>query len=98
MSYLGVSLNESKTVNVSKKNRRTLVGLNLSNNGRASVGRDEKRRLRASLHSLCNGRLPAEDVPRLRGMLAFVYSVDPEFVMALCIKHGFSSINEIGNQ
>ncbi len=98
MAYLGVSLNESKTVNVSKKNRRTLVGLNLANNGTVSVGRDEKRRLRASLHSLCNGRLPVEEVSRLRGMLAFVYSVDPEFVMALCIKYGFSNINEIGNQ
>jgi len=95
MAYLGVSLNEAKTVNVSKKNRRTLVGLNLANDGAVSVGRQEKRRLRAAINALVHGRLLPEEVARLRGKLAFVYSVDPKFVTNLCARNGFTSISEI---
>lgn len=95
LSYLGLRINEEKTVNVSKKNRRTLVGLTLSNDCAVSVGRQEKRRLRAMLDALCNGRLAQKDVDQLRGKLAFVHSIDPVFVQKLCEKYGFSCIASI---
>ncbi|AIO33207.1 reverse transcriptase family protein [Burkholderia cenocepacia] len=88
-------LNESKTVNVSKKNRRTLVGLTLSNEGSVSIGRDEKRRLRAMMHALTEGRLDVTSVSLLRGKLAFAQSIDSVFVSQLCRRHGFSSVKDI---
>ncbi|VWB81602.1 reverse transcriptase [Burkholderia lata] len=96
LSYLGLSLNEGKTVNVSKKNRRVLVGLVLANNGVVSIGREEKRRLRATMHRLVQGALPADEVAHFRGQLAFVYSIDPAFVTSLCARYDFPNVGSIG--
>lgn len=96
LSYLRISLNDQKTVNVSRKRRRTLVGLTLSNEGGVSIGREEKRRLRATFHAFSEGRLSMEEVGRMRGKLAYAYGVDPQFVLDLCKKYGFTRIGDIG--
>lgn len=93
--YLGLRFNEEKKVNVSKKRRRTLVGLTLGNDGKVSIGRDEKRRLRAALFQLSRGETPPEGTGRIRGRMAFIYSIDPEFVREACERYGFASISEI---
>lgn len=93
--YLSLNLNPEKTVNVSKKRRRMLVGLTLANDGNVSIGRDAKRRLRASLHAHTQGHLPDEEVSRLAGMLSFVWSIDPGFVEGLCHKYGFTRISDL---
>ncbi|WP_434108859.1 retron St85 family RNA-directed DNA polymerase [Paraburkholderia caffeinilytica] len=95
LSYLGLTLNASKTVNVSTKSRRVLVGLVLSNSGVASIGREEKRKLRAMMHALSQGKLLPEEVGQLRGKLAFVQSIDTEFVSTLCTRYGFSKVSDI---
>ncbi len=97
MSYLGLKFNEEKTVNVSTKSRRTLVGLTLSNEGHVSIGRDAKRRLRAAMHSCVNGNLTADEVMKLRGTLSFVLSVDSKFVKELCARYGFRSVQDVGS-
>jgi RNA-directed DNA polymerase len=96
LAYLGLSLNAEKTVNVSKKRKRTLVGLTLSNDGDVSVGREEKRRLRAMFHAFSKGELPSAEIGRLRGKLAYLYGVDPEFVMSLCRRYGVVNVGDIG--
>ncbi len=96
LTYLGLSLNESKTINVSTKRRRTLVGLTLSNQGQASIGRDAKRALRATLHKLTTGELPSSEVANLKGWLAFAYAVDPAFVKSLLARYGYASIKHLG--
>ncbi len=95
LQYLALRLNDEKTVNVSTKNRRTLVGLNLSNDGIASIGREAKRNIRASMHQLSKGLLSPIQIATLRGNLAFIYSIDPDFVMFLCSRYGFNKINEV---
>lgn len=95
LDYLGLRLNEEKTVNVSKKHRRELVGLVISNQGKVSLGREEKHRLRAALHALSLGKLSATEVTKLRGQLAFSLSIDHEFVVALCAKYGFGKVSEL---
>ncbi len=95
ISYLPLILHPDKTVNVSKKRRRLLVGLTLANDGNVSIGREEKRRLRAALHAYTQGRLPCDEVARLVGMLSFVWSIDPKFVENLCQRHGFSRISDL---
>ena len=94
-SYLGLVLNEEKTVNVSQKNRRTLVGLTLSNAGNVSVGRDAKRLIRAQMHRASQGQLSVVEFLSLKGRLAFLLSVDPEFVHSLCSKYGFSNVEAV---
>lgn len=94
-SYLGLRLNKEKTINVSKKFRRELVGLVISNQGNVSLGREEKRRLRAAVHSLVHGKLGIEQAMQLRGQLAFCLSVDKDFVISLCKRHGFDRVSEL---
>ncbi|MDA8120921.1 MAG: retron St85 family RNA-directed DNA polymerase [Gammaproteobacteria bacterium] len=95
LDYLGITINKEKTVNVSKKHRRILTGLILSNGGAASIGREEKRRLRAAMHTLARSGLPGEAVAHLRGKLAFLYSIDAEFVRHLCTRYGFPNVAAI---
>ena len=96
LSYLKISLNEEKTVNVSKKRRRTLVGLILSNEGSVSVGREEKRALRAAFHTYSKGGLSPEEVGRLRGKLSYILGIDQNFVLNLCKKYGVGRVADIG--
>lgn len=95
LSYLQLTLNPSKTVNVSKKYRRELVGLVLSNDGKVSLGREEKRRLRAAVNALAHGKLDAIAAAKLKGQLAFSMSIDKEFVLKLCRKYEASSVAEL---
>lgn len=95
MKYLHLSLNEAKTVNVSRKHRRTLTGLTLSNTGAASIGREKKRVLRAALYALSKGKEPEMPVTYIRGMLAFVYSLDKAWVIKIIQRYGFNSIEDI---
>lgn len=95
LSYLGLTINRQKTVNVSKKFRRELVGLVISTQGQVSLGREEKRRLRAAVHALSLNKLSIEDVSKLRGQLAFSLSIEPKFVMQLCARHGISRPSDI---
>ena len=97
LDYLGLQLNDEKSINVSKKNRRTLVGLTLSNDGRASIGREAKRQLRLAVHRAALRTLAPSEVANLQGRLAFTYGVDPEFVDVLLSRYGFTSIASIGD-
>ncbi len=97
LPYLGLTLNEQKTVNVSKKFRRELVGLVISNQEKVSLGREEKRRLRAAVHALVLGKLNEEQSMQLRGQLAFSLSIDRDFVTALCKRHGFNRVCDLAH-
>jgi retron-type reverse transcriptase len=98
LTYLGLRLNEEKTVNVSTKTRRSLVGLVLSNSGKVSIGRDAKRELRLAMHHAAREVLGAQQINNLRGRLSFAYSIDPHFVDNLLLRYGLKSIEQIGNK
>lgn len=93
---LGLTLNESKTVNVSTKFRRSLVGLTLANDGAVSIGRAQKRILRSAVHSVTRGLALEMPISRLQGLLANAYGVDPVWVVSLCERYGFPDISSIG--
>lgn len=78
-----LTLNTDKTVFTSKKHHRQLTGLVLSNAGTASVGREKKRTIRAMAHHYKQGTLSQEEHGRLRGWLAFMMSIDREFVRTI---------------
>jgi retron-type reverse transcriptase len=76
-------LNEEKTVFTSKKHHRQLTGLTLTNEGKASIGRDKKREIRAMAHHYKLGKLKSEDLSKLRGWIAFTLSIDKAFVQTI---------------
>ena len=95
LSYLGLTVNEEKTVHVSRKHRRSLVGLTLTNEGEASVGRRMKREFRLLLHKASTGNLPADQYATLRGRLAFAHAIDGDAVQMLLKRYGFNNICEV---
>lgn len=73
-------INEDKTVLATAKYRRQVTGLVLANDGKISIGRDKKRVIRAALHRAQHDRLTEQELSHLCGMIAFIKSVEPEFV------------------
>jgi len=90
-----LTLNLDKLVRVSKKKSRRITGLVISNEGKVSLGHDKKRQLRASVHHFVTGRLSIEQSLELRGMLAYVNSVEPSFLARLSRKYGSEVIRRI---
>lgn len=76
-------INETKTVYTSRKHRRLLTGLILTNSGTPSIGRDKKRLIRSMAHHYMLGSLKPEENSKLRGWIAFTMSVDKAFVESI---------------
>jgi len=89
-------LNNKKTRYMGPKRRRKVTGLVIGN-GKAGIGRQEERRIRASIYSLIvksKGTIDTEAVTRLRGYFCYIKSVDSErqnrlsgYTERLCLKH-----------
>jgi RNA-directed DNA polymerase len=88
-------LNESKTVLATRKYKRQVTGLILSNDGAVSLGHRRKREIRAALHYYMHGRLDFESQAKLAGTLAFVNNVEPEFLRRLRQKYGGDLISRL---
>jgi retron-type reverse transcriptase len=95
LSFPTLKLNERKTVFGSKAHRRLVTGLILTNAGEVSLGRDNKRRIRAQIHHLLQGKLSDTEKNHLRGMLAFARDVEPMFVERMENKYGKQAIKGI---
>jgi RNA-directed DNA polymerase len=90
-----LTLNSDKLVRVSKKQARRITGLVITNDAKVSLGREKKRRIRASVHHFVMGQLNEEECLKLRGMLAYVKSVEPSFLARLRKKYGADTIRRI---
>jgi hypothetical protein len=90
-----LKLNNDKTVFTSRKRRRVVTGITLTSDRRISLGRDNKRYLRSSVHSYLSGALRPDEITRLRGRLAFAASVEPRFIASLEAKFGAGSMSEV---
>lgn len=91
-------INERKTVHATRKYHRGVTGLTLSNDGRVTIGKKKKRHLHAAVYSALNGKLNDENLQSLCGQLAFVNSVEPEFIDVLRRRYGPEIIKVIQNQ
>lgn len=90
MHYPVLSVNESKTVYISKRYQRRVTGLVLANDGRVTVGRHRKRIIRSQLHKNGYGQLNLEERNELRGWLAFLADVEPDYHEVLRMKYSKS--------
>ncbi len=90
-----LTINQEKIVRVSKRDARRVTGLVLTNDRKVSLGREEKRRIRAWVHHFVTNRLDADQVLKLRGMLSYVNSVEPAFMRRLRKKYGADTITRL---
>lgn len=72
-------INERKRVAVGRGAALRVTGLTLANDGRVTVGRERKRGVRAGAERYVRGQLDPARVEVLKGEIAFVLSVEPDF-------------------
>lgn len=85
-------LNDRKRVAAGRGTAMRVTGLTLANDGRVTVGRIRKRGVRAGIHKYLLGRLPDEEISKLKGELAFVLDVEPDFASVLVATYGASIV------
>lgn len=86
-------LNKKKTIHSSKKHLRKITGLVLTPEGNISLGRGNKRKVRSLIFQWSS--LPDNERLSLKGYLAFVSSVEPDFINRLCKKYGSKKVYDI---
>jgi len=90
-----LAINERKTVFTSRKRRRLVTGLVLTSVGTVSIGRGKKKHIRSLVNSYVHGNATPEEVSYLRGYLAFVKSVEPNFIDRMRKKYGNDAIDQL---
>jgi retron-type reverse transcriptase len=95
MDHPRLTVNTEKTVHASIGVGRRVTGLVLTNEGNISLGREKKRLIRAQVHQFLVGGLNLEEARKLRGMLAFVNSVEPSFIERLKVHYGSAEIDRV---
>jgi hypothetical protein len=88
MKSPSLSLNESKTILATKKYKRFVTGLILTNDGKVSLGHDRKRKIRAALKHYADQRLSIQEQAKLAGLIAFANDVERDFVFRMERKYG----------
>lgn len=86
-------LNKKKTIHSSKKHLRKVTGLVLTPEGNISLGRDKKRMVRSLIFKWST--LSDDERLSLKGYLAFISSVEPDFINRLCRKYGSKKVYDI---
>jgi len=81
-------INERKRVAVGRGTSMVVTGLTLTNQGWVSVGRERKRGVRAGVNRYLRGALDDADTLKLKGEIAFVLSVEPEYRGVLVRTYG----------
>lgn len=95
ITYPSLTLNTKKTTIVTKRYRRVVTGLILTNDGEVSLGREQKRKLRAMLHYYQTGQLSSDEISQARGWISFASDVEPEFIERMKKKYGYSLISTL---
>ncbi|WP_421932928.1 retron St85 family RNA-directed DNA polymerase [Phenylobacterium sp.] len=83
-----LKLNDTKTTLATRRYRREVTGLVLTNDGAVSLGREKKRLIRAALHREKLGLLTQREREHLCGMLAYVNAVEPTFLVRMEARYG----------
>lgn len=95
ISYPKLSLNDKKTIHVSRKHQRRITGIIINNDGALSLGRDRKRMISALVHKFTLNQISAPDVLKLQGLLGFAKDVEPVFVSSMRKKYGSAVIDAV---
>ena len=86
-------INADKTHHSSKKGRRIVTGLTLTQESKVSLGRKQKRHVKSLIHRY-EGLSEAERI-RLKGYLAYIHGVEPNYINNLVMKYGAKKIRTV---
>ncbi|MGR6861332.1 retron St85 family RNA-directed DNA polymerase [Aliivibrio salmonicida] len=86
-------INEMKTVFSSKAHNRHVTGITITNDNKISLGRQNKRMISSLVHKYSLGVLETSKITRLRGLISFASSIEPDFIIRLENKYTFNLIN-----
>lgn len=93
--YGDLRLNREKTAFLSKRYRRAITGLVVTPGHKISIGRERKREVKTLVYLFGANQLDPEREAYLRGMLAFISDVEPDFRWALIKKYGAATLAEL---
>lgn len=87
--------NETKRGFYSRGERRMVTGLVITPDGNISVGRERKRAISSMVHRYKLGEIDQYTTMHIKGMIAFIFSIEPDFIDKLKSKYGSESIESI---
>ncbi len=90
-----LTINNRKTVFTSRKHKRLVTGLVLTCDGKVSLGRKQKRKIRSLVHKKLAGTLGEDVAKYLIGYLSFARSVEPQFIESLRKKFGHDRFDHL---
>lgn len=92
IEHLKLRINVKKNNYMSKKYRRVITGLIISDTGQISLGRSKKRLLSAKVHNFMQGNMSWLEIAKLGGALAYANDIEPSFIIKLRSKYGEDNI------
>lgn len=95
IKYPSLTINGNKTRFVTTKFGRHVTGLTISLDGRVTAGQYRKRQIRAGVHKFSMGQLDEGAAIRLAGLIAFVNSVENDFIVKLKERYGPELIGQL---
>ena len=81
-----------------QKNINVLLGLVLTTDKKVSIGRDKKRYIKSLVHKFIEKKLDEKEKNYLKGFLAYIKAVEPNFLIQLKRKYGERVILDIIKQ
>jgi len=82
------TLNDKKRIAVGRGSAMVVTGLTLSNEGLVTVGRQRKRGVRSGAMRYVKGQLDPEQIAKLKGEIAFVLNIEPDYKIVLWNTYG----------
>lgn len=89
-----ITINSSKTIFLSRANKRTVCGLFITPQGNVSIGRERKNKVKELLYQYKQKKLKKPEIASLSGLLAFCKDVEPDFFNKVMIKYGSEILKE----
>ncbi len=89
-----LSINQKKTMFMSKYDHREITGLVVTPDQKVSIGRAKKRYIKKMLFDCVNNNSSKDEKKYLSGYLAFILDVEPSFYNSLVLKYGVK-VNQI---
>jgi hypothetical protein len=90
-----LKLNNEKTNFLSRASRRIIAGLVITPDGKVSIGRSKKRKIKSLVNDFQYNKLEDDQILQLRGYLSFFKDVEPDFYTRLVLKYRSETIDKI---
>jgi RNA-directed DNA polymerase len=88
LDFPKLTINNKKTIHLSKKYRRMVTGVIINSKNCISLGRARKREISSLIHKFSLGLLSQDEALRIQGLLGFAKDIEPNFVVAMNVKYG----------